>query len=458
MVDLDPPPAESTKPAALQLELPSAPNRVSPVAPAAVERPRWERVRPPKRKTVGWIIVTSTAAAVAGVTLFALVLPGYVRRACIANAAAHGITLAIDEVKVGPTGLFLIGVKATAADIPGASVEAPEVQVETQELHPQKLAATGVVISLDGRWNDVAAAFARWRSSDLGGQGGAWAPVSLVIDRSRVLWRGFIGENARIDASDVHLDMAWSGHDPTVHATSSLATIRVPAGTLGPWRFDFDREPGASRVRIALDPGVPDACTVLVVSNDETVTSADVVVPRSPIARLGIAPALLGLKGNIQIETRIRYAILGPRVSATAKGGLYGAEMPGAPRAIDVAWDATASGDRRGAIDVKDARVAVGPLVGAARGMLKTFDDGFRIDLAWRAAPVPCGAFDVPLEPGQPFDLAYQLRRLAQNAGIAHVSGQVEASAMLAFDSRDLGATVMTFAPKADCGVTLGVP
>jgi hypothetical protein len=405
---------------------------------------------------MGWIAGAVVVVAIAGVAAAALLLPEYVRRACVAEAAAHGIVLAIDVAKVSRAGLVLVGVKATATDIPGASVTAPEVQIETQALHPQKVTATGMAISLDGPWSDVAAAFARWRASEHGGQGGAWAPVSLVVDRSRIVWRGPIGENARVQAAGLHLDATWSDEDSTIHATSSFVTVAVPAGTLGPWRVDLDREAGASRVRVALDPGVPDACTVLVISNDQTVTSADVVVPRSPIARLGIPAAVLGLSGDIQLEARVRYAILGPRLSATAKGGLYGAAMPGVPRAIDVAWDATASGDRRGSIDLKDARVAVGPLVGPARGTLRTFDDGFRLDLAWHAAPVPCAAFDTPLEPSQPFDVAYQLRKLAQSTGLARIRGEVNASATLAFDSRDLGATVMTFAPKADCAVALG--
>ena len=94
--------------------------------------------------------------------------------------------------------------------------------------------------------------------------------------------------------------------------------------------------------------------------------------------------------------------------------------------------------------------------MGSAHGTLKTFDDGFRLDLAWAAGPVPCAAFDAPLGPGEPFDIAYELRKLAESAGVARVHGDVTASATLAFDSRDLGSTAVHFVPTTNCDVALG--
>ncbi len=187
-------------------------------------------------------------------------------------------------------------------------------------------------------------------------------------------------------------------------------------------------------------------------------------MPRSPIARLGIAPALLGLRGDIQLAAAAHYAPFGPQANANAKtkGGLYGLSVPGIPRTLDVSWDATASADRESAtgasrrasaIDIKEARIAVGPLVGAAHGTLKIFDDGFQADVAWHAGPVACSAFDAPLDPAQPFDIAYQLRKLAENTGIARIQGNVSANASVTFDSRDLGSTVVSFIPTATCDV-----
>ena len=102
---------------------------------------------------------------------------------------------------------------------------------------------------------------------------------------------------------------------------------------------------------------------------------------------------------------------------------------------------------------MKNARIAVGPHVGAVKGTIKRFSDGFRLDLAWAAGPVPCAAFDTPLAPGQPFDVAYQLRKLAESAGLTKVSGQVKANAAITLDSRDLGATSVKFVPEATCSL-----
>jgi hypothetical protein len=455
---------DRSKPAALQLDLPGP----APVAarPDELEQRRLSlsaAARTRARRAV--VVVCVLLAAGAGAATFAL--PGYVRQTCIDQAAAHGIALTVEGVSLRRSGFALTGVRATSPEIPGLSAEAPEVDIETLDFHPEKLTATGMQIALDGRWDDVSAAFERWRASDQGGQGGAWAPASLVVDGSRIVWRGPIGENARVEAAGAHLDVTWKDRVPTLRATSSNVTIAVPGGTLGPWRFDIDREPGASRARIALDPAVPEACTVLIVTDQTSVTAVDVAIPRSPVARLGLTPALLGLHGNIQFEAAAHYTPFGPHTnaSATARGGLYGVTVESAPRPLDVSWDLKATGNPattqespRGAeLDVKDARIAVGPLVGAARGTLKVFEDGFRVDLGWSAGPVPCAAFDTALAPGQPFDIAYQIRKLAESTGLTRLHGDVSANALLAFDSRDLGTSSLSFTPKANCDVALGL-
>ncbi len=388
--------AEEAKPAALQLELPSAPTHAR-AAVAAAERSGRALVGPVERRIASWLVGAVLLVA-SGIAVVELALPRYVRRACIEEAMAHGIALTIDDAKVTRSGFVLVGVKAQATEVPGASAEAAEVQIETKDLHPQKLTASGMLISLEGRWSDVAASFTRWRASEHGGQGGAWAPVSIVMDGSRIVWRGPIGENARVEATGVHFDAAWPDREPAIHATSSHVTTAVPGATLGPWRVDLDREPGASRVRVALDPDVPDACTLLAVGDGETVTTVDVVIPRSPVARLGIPQAALGLHGNLQLESLIHYAVSGTRATGVAKGGLYGATVQGMSRPLDLAWDVSANG-RDGEIDLRDARVAVGPLVGAALGTLKTFDDGFRLDLAWHADPCPARHSTLPSGP-----------------------------------------------------------
>jgi len=169
-----------------------------------------------------------------------------------------------------------------------------------------------------------------------------------------------------------------------------------------------------------------------------------------------VPPELLGLHGRaLQAEAAAHYAAVGAdRGEATSKGGLYGIEA-GLPAPLDVSWDGSATGDRRSGLDVKKARLAVGPMVGTMTGTLKTFDDGFRVDLAWTGTPVPCAAFEAPLGAGNPFDVAFQLRKLAEGVGLAKVAGEVSARGELTFDSRDLGAARVEFKPEVKCQVAL---
>jgi hypothetical protein len=308
---------------------------------------------------------------------------------------------------------------------------------------------------------------AKWRASPEGGQAGAWAPVALVLEESRIVWQGLIGVAASLEANNLHAQVSWSGRAPEVHVRSDRVLVGVPGGALGPWRVDLDRAPaaapsrlGGSRLRIALDPGVPESSTVLVVGDDERTTSVDVSVPRSPLSRLGIPPQVVGLRGkDLQVDAVAHFGALGPgRADASTKGGLYGIEAPGIPRPLDISWDAAASGSPDAGLDVRNARLAVGPLVGAMTGMLKTYADGFRVDLAWSGGPVPCKAFDAPLGTGAPFDIAFQLRKLAEAAGITKIDGVVTARANLTFDSRDLGSAKVDFAPDAKCQVALFAP
>ena len=399
-------------------------------------------------------VVALVALAVVGV-LF--VLPWYVRRQCIEAAAAHGITLGIDDVKVDPSGFRLVGVTARADAIPGVRAHAAAVNVETSGLTPHKMTALGGELTLQGRWSAVASAFSKWRASPTGGQGGEWAPAMLVVDGARVTWTAPLSDDARIDATQAHVEITWGGRDAEVHARSDGVTVSFTGGALGPWRVDLDRTPGTSRMRVALDPGVPDACTVLVVGDDDRTTQVDVVVPRSPLARLGVPPALVGLQGkSLQAEAQVHYDALGPaRSRTTAKGAIYGIEGASLPRPLDVSFEGEAAGDPDAGLDVKKARLAAGPLVGALTGTVKTFDDGFRMDLGWSAGPVPCAAFDTPLAEGQPFDIAYQLRKLAEAAGITKLTGDVKATGTLAFDSRDLGGTRLSFSPVTTCSLAI---
>jgi len=462
-----PPPSGpgATEPGPLPLPL-ELPGERRPVAPTRDDEPPRGALSFDRKRVVRWVVRGVVAlvllAASAGVVVF-WVLPWYVRREVIAEAAAHGIVLEVDDAAIGTGGFRLLGVHASSAAVPNASATAPEIDVETSGLHPDKMTVRRAELTVQGRFDAVDAELAKWRSSPSGGQGGTWMPSALVVDESRVVWQSPTGEGARLDAANVHFEVTWrapagSGATSDIHARSDKVTLAVPGGTLGPWRVDLDRTPGSSRVRVALDPAVPDTSTILVVGNDERTTSVDVVVPRSPPARLGVAPEMLGLHGSsLQVAVDAHYASQSPkRADLTSKGGLYSIEA-GLPHPLDVTWEASATGDPGGGLDLKKSRLAAGPLVGSITGTLKTFDDGFRVDVAWKADAVPCAAFEAPAPAGgaEGLDIASQLRKLAEATGITKVKGDVSARGSLSFDSRDLSTAKAEFTPDVRCTISL---
>ena len=442
------------QPLPLALELPDEHLRLAPMEDLPLPRaagPGRRVGRVLARVGIGLLVLAGLAVAAV-----VWLVPWYVRRQCIEQAAAHGVVLSLADVTLDSTGFRLLDVHATSPALPGMSVEAAELQVDMSGLQPHELTVRRATLALQGKWSDNAVAFAKWRASGQGGRGGEWAPESLVAEESRIVWQAPFAENARVAASNTHLQIAWRATGTELHARSDAVTVTIPAGTLGPWRVDIDRTPAMSRMRVALDPAVPDACTVLVVGDDQQTTSVDVTVPRSPPARLGLAPSLLGLEGKaLQVEATVHYATMGPkRADITGKGGVYGVEA-GLPAPLDVTWDLSAQGDPVGGLDVKKSHLTAGPLTGATTGTIKAFDDGFRVDLAWSGGPMPCAAFEAPLGDGSPLDLAHQLRKLAEGTGVAKVQGTVRARGTLAFDSRDPGSTHAQFTPETNCSVAL---
>jgi hypothetical protein len=425
-------------------------------APATGKPVRQSR-QPSRRRR--WIAVSAAGAAfllvVAAVTVF-FVLPWYVRSQCIAEAAAHGITLTIDDASIDSGGFRLIGVQATTEALPGTKAVAPEIEVTTHGLSPQMMTVRRGELTLAGKWSAVEATLASWRAGPTGAavRGGAWAPESLVVDESRIVWPAPFAQNARVEAANVHLDATWNGPAPQLHARSDNVTVALAGGKLGPWRVDAERGAGASRLRLSLDPSAPDTCTVLFVQTAAGATSVDAAIPRSPVARLGLQPALLGLKGkSLQAEVNAHYAPLGPqRADLTAKGGVYGIDA-NLPAPLDVTWELAATGAPGTGLQLDKSRLAAGPLAGALTGTVKPFADGFRADLAWSATAVPCTAFDGPTADGDPFDIAFQLRKLAGNVGM--IQGDVSARGTLSFDSRDLAGARVNFTPEVRCKVAL---
>jgi hypothetical protein len=175
---------------------------------------------------------------------------------------------------------------------------------------------------------------------------------------------------------------------------------------------DAERTRRSWRLRLALDPEVPDGCFLLLVGDAVSVTAADLVVPRSPVSRLGVhGPSFAGVDVDAQVEAALHYVAFGPTLAeVSSRGALHGVRLPGAAGPVDVTWDGAARGDPLSGIDVRRARLAIGAIEGALRGTWKMFDDGARLTLAWTVDPRACST---GVEKGGGGTFAFDSRDLA---------------------------------------------
>jgi hypothetical protein len=400
------------------------------------------------RRAAELAVLAVIGLAVATWVCLKVVLPSYVRRTFIELAEARGIALEIASVEVSLHTLTLVGVRASLPEVPDADATAAEVSVAMSGLSAEHVAARGVAVAIHGRFASVASGFARWRAAPRVAQNGNGTLQTASFDEAKIVWAGVLGDTTEAHAMAAHLDLAWPGRTALVRARSDEVTVTCSAGAFGPWGFDFEQAPGSLRVRATLDPGLPDAATLLVLGDGSSIATVDVAIPRQPLSRLGLASAWPGAKG-LSTAIALHFSKMpGGRADLTTKGGLFGAVVTALEKPIDVRWDGAATGDPRTGIDLRAVALAVGPVVGDVRGKLTTFDDGFALDATWRGAPVPCAAFSLPLVSGEISEIAYQLRKLGP---VGRLPGSVGGAASVRFDSRDLGATSATFKPEVTC-------
>lgn len=429
----------------------------------------------PKRK-IKWGKVLGTTA-LGGLGLVVLVaaiaivtLPGCLRRKCVEAAASRGVVLTVGDVRLGAGRFSLVDVSATSPELPGMGAKANELELEVAGLDVTKISAHGAELVVDGSYEQVAASIAKFRAAHKGAlpgdAHGAGAPSArIVLDGTHLVWTRAFGEHVKLDALELRADVGKKGADDDVHVVSPHVLIDFDGAKVGPWRVTHDREGLEARSRIGFDPQLPDGPNALFVANGDRVSTVDVTIARTQLANVGVAPELLGLPsgGSTQVEANIHFgAPLPNRAEARAAVGLYAIKIGSVPTPLDAKLDLQIAGDPASGADVKKGTLAVGPLSGSVVGVLKVFDDGMRIDLGWKAGPLPCSAFvsipPPPVPQGSPpgmNDIAHHLTQLAQATGIAKVTGEVRMEGTLAFDSRDFGHAKATFSPTNTCDLSL---
>ena len=323
-----------------------------------------------------------------------------------------------------PAGFRLLGVHATAAALPGARAQAPEIDVADDRPAPgSDDGARRARLTLTGSWRTVDAALHGVAREPAGRTGRS---VGAGDAGGRRVARGLAGrlrrERARRGLERApRRDLARRvGHRARALGRRRAWPCRGASSGPGAWTSIARR--GRLALRVALDPGVPDACTVLVVGDDERTTSVDVVIPRSPLARLGLPPvaarACTATRSSWRRPpTTERWGRSAPRPRRRAAST---GSRRGCPCALDVSWDGSASGDSQSRARREEGAPGGGSAGGRAdrhgEDLRRRLPRGPRLERRSRCRARPSTR---PSARAIPFDVAFQLRKLAEGAGLA---------------------------------------
>ncbi len=436
----------------------------APAAPASIARR--------SATLAGAIAIGFLAAGVARVSI-----PGYAKRRAIAAAAARGVSVTIDDATGGFGSVTFHGVAASVLDVPGTRATASELEIELRWLRPERATLRHAEVSIDGAFSRTLALATLWfeghgaRGSAEDGEG-----VRVVVPSAHVLWSHAFGEDGEIEAAEVTGDLvpaASARVGDEFQLTTSKLTLRSKAGAIGPWRVDLERDVDALNARIAFDPPVPDGPRARVTRMRTGKTSIDVNVPRSPLYRIGLPPAVLAHFHEVpdQAELALHYVRTpDDRVDAGFAATLFGFHAPPFAGPVDVKIAGSVAGGAPGPLELQGGTLFIGPVRATLAGPV-VFADSVRGTLTWKAAPIPCAQL-LPRSDHAATDLEAQLgalgagradlasagidvTALAQSIGLARVSGNLAASGTFVFDSSDPSATAFTATGKNSCGISL---
>jgi serine/threonine protein kinase len=405
----------------------------------------------------GWmklaILATVLVLGVAGVLLL---LPMIVRDRILASAREAGVDLTIDRVGIGLGGVSVRGVTAKLQRVPGASMKAEEIFATG--FSAREVRVRGLDVSLEGHASEVGPAllaFYEQNRARLAG-GSETRKVSLVA--AHVSWDGVLGEGTHLDAGEVgtELESRTVGGEE-IRSNVGRFAVKTKRTMLGPWAATFERTPAASRLRLLLDPPVPDGPSALLVWGRSTALHLTVKIPRSPMARLGIRPEELGLPGDPGTELELKLEggqSPSTRVEGSGRLDLFGVRLKGLKSPVDVKIEGSASGMPGKPLELEKTTMTLGPFLANVTGTVTPTDFGFRLDAAWRTLPISCEKL-ARAEAKSMGPIAAALQDIAHTTGVARVTGTAQGSGLVKYDSKTPDQGSATFTARDACGLSI---
>jgi hypothetical protein len=380
------------------------------------------------------------------VTAALFLLPGCIKKKAIAAAAEQGIALSIDDVTLGLTKVVLVGVKASSAEVPEVKGQASRVVVELSGLTPRRFSWVGGEIAIQGPHEQASRSLDAYRArhpSKGGDVPFAFESVHLVWDQAF--------KKTKVDV----LELRGDARMDELHVSSPSVTLEIENATLGPWRASVDRVKDVTRGKLGLDPTAQSGSDLSFALDKERLIAVDADVQRAPLKKLGIPPSLLGMKSEVTtFEAKIHFA-RSEKVDLSLDVKAHDLKLLKLPL-LDAGVKMSASGVPSESLDVTRGEIAIGPLKGEVAGKVRALDDGLLVDIDWKGGPIPCSALAAAAKPapaGSALDIGNQLGALAQNLGLAKVTGEIRATAKLIADTRDLKGARLELTPVESCKI-----
>lgn len=385
-----------------------------------------------------------------------LLLPMVVRDRILADAREAGVDLTVERVGLSFSGVSVRGITAKTTRVPGAELRADEIFATG--LSAREIRVQGLELKLEGPASAmVPSALDFFEQNRKRLAGGAAQPRKVAVVGARIAWTGLLGEGTSIYASDVGVDCeSRSVGAEEIRANAGRFELKTKRTVLGPWAGTFDRNATTARLRLLLDPPVPDGPSVLVVFG-KSPTRITVKVPRSPLARLGIRPGDLGLPADPATEVEVMLEG-GQSPNQLIEGSgtldLFGVRLAGLKSPIDVRLAGSASGAPGKPLDLVKTTVTVGPFLANVTGTITPTDAGFRLDAGWRTQPLSCEKL-VRAEAKSLGPIASALQDIAHRTGAARVTGTANASGLVKYDSKIPDEAAITFVTREACGLSI---
>ncbi len=401
------------------------------------------------------VLVLLLAALVAGW----LLLPGFVTRRLVAEAAARGVDLQIGAIDVGMNEIVLSDVSVAMKALPELRATASGVRVGHAWLDVKDVALEGVSLDLVGDAATVQthATQVAANSSSADPTAGAPPHVSVV---GKLSWKEPFGDNTRTGCDRVTLDLPQKpgrkfGEDVTIACDGlhfSKGTL-----TLGPWSVSASRDELGDHFTLDLHPGASIMSGLKLNIAPNHLLSWDVTVAHANTTELGIPPQALSLV-SLDSPPTLDVAIHFEEKTLTHAIGTVSLKSDAVPIAKGHTMPLTVSGgldgDPHDGLKFNSQIALIGVFSGTLMGTIVPLKT--RADLVFESTITSCADVTTAFAAQAFGPIGQQLGGLMQAlGGNQGVKGSITLHADIVFDGVNPAANHVSVKPSGDCALNL---